>query len=323
MYPIQRLAGVSTKEYGPSRAPALLAVGLGILCLALNVSWSRGQDAPGVKVDLGGSSIRHRTPVPYPEPAAKKGITGIVQLEVKLDSDGNVVDAHVLSGPEELRKASLESVLNWHFAADAARGTRLVNISFSDQGQAVQVTEPQADQRITSKSFLFEGKAVTFNFVAEAQERSEAAQLDVTLTRRQQLERDMAKAKMLLAETLSNGAPESTRLELAARLQELQREFESTPPPGAWSREQIAAKRAEAINGRLLKSINTESLSDSARNDLLARLPVRIGDPLSPVVLKQTEAALHDFDEHLRWEFVATPDGQAELRIIVPGSERR
>lgn len=323
MYRIQRLAGVNTREYGPSRTPALLAVGLGILCLALNVSWVRGQDAPGVKVDLGGSSIRHRTPVPYPEPAVKKGITGIVQLEVKLDSDGNVVDAHVLSGPEELRKASLESVLNWHFAADAARGTRLVNISFSDQGKGVEVTEPQAGQTLTAKSVVIDGEAVTLNLLNEAQNRWQKAQLDISPTRRQQLERDMAKAKMLLADALSNGAPESTRLELAARLQEMQREFESTPPPGAWTREQIGEKRAEALNGRLLKSINAESLSDSARNDLLARLPVRVGDPLSPVVLKQTEAALHDFDEHLRWEFVATPDGQAELRIIVPGSERR
>src|SRR5262249_4183490 len=156
------------------------------------------------------------------EPAAKKGITGIVQLEVKLDSDGNVVDAHVLSGPEELRKASLESVLNWHFAADAARGTRLVNISFSDQGKGVEVTEPQAGQILTPKSVVIDGEAVTVNLLNEAQNRWQKAQLDISLTRRQQLERDMAKAKALLAEAESNGAPDSTRLELAARLQEMQ-----------------------------------------------------------------------------------------------------
>jgi hypothetical protein len=144
----------------------------------------------------------------------------------------------------------------------------------------------------------------------------------VKLSRRQQLERDMAKVKAQMAKAESIGAPESTRLELGARLLEMQRQFEATPPPSAWTGEQIAQKRAETLNGRLLKSINAGSLSDSARNDLLARLPVRIGDPLSPVVLKQVDAVLHDFDEHLRWEFVATSDGQAELRIIVPGPER-
>jgi TonB family protein len=178
MYRIQRLAGVNTKQYGPSRTPALLAAGLGILCVALNVSWIRGQDAPGVKVDLGGSSIRHRTPVTYPEAAAKKGITGTVQVEVKLDSDGNVADAHVLSGPEELRKASLQSVLNWHFAADAARGIRLINISYSGQGKEVQVTEPQADQTLTAKSVLFEGKTVTLNFLTEDQNHLLKAELE-------------------------------------------------------------------------------------------------------------------------------------------------
>lgn len=323
MYRIQRLVGVNTREYSPSRLPALLAIGLGILCLALNVSWVHGQDAPGVKVDLGGSSIRHRTPVNYPEAAAKKGVTGTVQVEVTLDSDGNVSDAHVLSGPQELRKASLESVLNWHFTADAARSTRLVNISFSDQGQAVEVSEPQAGRTLTAKSFVFEGQAVTVNFLDEAQGRLYKAQLALELTRHQQLEQDMAKAKAQLAQALSNSAPEATRLELVARLQALQREFESTPLPAAWTGEQVGEKRAEGLNGRLLQSINVESLSDSDRNELLARLPVRIGDPLSPALLKQTAAALHDFDEHLRWEFVATPDGQAELRIIVPGSERR
>jgi TonB family protein len=327
LYRIQRLAGINAKESGPSRLPALFAVALGILCLALNITGIRGQDAPGVNVDLGSSSIRHRTPVVYPEAAAKKGITGTVQLEVKLDDDGNVSDAHVLSGPEELRKTSLASVLNWHFAPDAARATRLVNISFSDQGQQVQVRE--TDNRLTqgvvgpfvARSFNYQGQAVTV---------LEQAQNIDRLTRRQQLERDMAKAKVQIAEARNSGAPESALLELAARLQEMQREFEATPLPDNGnltayyqSLGQSALKRAELLNGRVLKAINTGTLSESARNDLLARLPVRIGDPLSPVVLKQTETAVHGFDEHLNGEFIATDDGQAELRIIVPGVERR
>src|SRR6266571_3105216 len=146
LYRIQRLAGVTSKEYGPSRLPALLAVSLGVLCFALNVTWVRAQDASGVKVDLGSSSVIHRTPVPYPEAALKQGLTGTVQVEVKLDAAGNVADARVLSGPEELRKASLESVLNWHFTSDAAQGTRLISISFSEQGKQVQVREPQKVQ---------------------------------------------------------------------------------------------------------------------------------------------------------------------------------
>src|SRR5205823_1634405 len=104
LYRIQRIAGVAGKEYGPSRLPAVLAISLGVLCFALNVNWVRGQDAPGVTVDLGSSSVIHRTPVSYPEAVQKQGIAGTIQVEVKLDDTGNVADARVLSGPEELRK---------------------------------------------------------------------------------------------------------------------------------------------------------------------------------------------------------------------------
>jgi TonB family protein len=144
LYRIQRLAGVPAKEYGASRLPALLAAGLALLCITMNVIWVRAQDAPGVTVDLGASSVIHRAPVRYPETAQKQGITGAVQVEVKLDSTGNVADARVLTGPEELRKAALESVLKWHFTADAARNTRIVAIQFSDQGTQVRVREQSA-----------------------------------------------------------------------------------------------------------------------------------------------------------------------------------
>src|SRR5205823_14864464 len=74
MYRIQRIAGVRVQEYGPSRLPALLAISIGALCFALNVTWVRGQDASGVSVELGGSSVIHRSVVPYPESAQKQGI---------------------------------------------------------------------------------------------------------------------------------------------------------------------------------------------------------------------------------------------------------
>src|SRR5207247_1875232 len=94
LYRIQRLVGVSSHEYGPSRLPAVLAIGLGLVCFALNVNWVRGQgkliqvpavtevqapavsDAPGVTVDLTTSSVIHRTPVEYPEAALKQGLKG-------------------------------------------------------------------------------------------------------------------------------------------------------------------------------------------------------------------------------------------------------
>jgi len=41
-----------------------------------------------------------------------------------------VNDAQVLSGPDELRKAVLESVLQWHFTREVAGTTRVIQIAF-------------------------------------------------------------------------------------------------------------------------------------------------------------------------------------------------
>jgi TonB family protein len=74
-------------------------------------------DRKGVSVDPGGR-ILHRSAVYYPSEARSKGIEGTVTMELTLNSDGAVSDARVLSGPDELRKAVLGSVLQWHYVKD-------------------------------------------------------------------------------------------------------------------------------------------------------------------------------------------------------------
>ena len=83
----------------------------------------------------------HRTGVAYPEDARKRGIQGTVVVQVKIDGSGNVADAQVLSGPDELRKAALTSVLNWHFGKETAGSFRQVTIQF-DAGVSVLVSAP-------------------------------------------------------------------------------------------------------------------------------------------------------------------------------------
>ena len=87
-------------------------------------------DSPGVSVDIGGGALLHRAPVVYPEGARVPGVEGTVVLEAVVDARGNVTDAQVLSGPEELRNAALQSVLRWHFAPDPGARTHQVSITF-------------------------------------------------------------------------------------------------------------------------------------------------------------------------------------------------
>lgn len=67
------------------------------------------------KVTGGGDHLLHRAPVRYPPEAREKRIEGAVVLEITVDQTGKVSDARVLSGPEPLRKAALQSVLEWHY----------------------------------------------------------------------------------------------------------------------------------------------------------------------------------------------------------------
>jgi TonB family protein len=71
-------------------------------------------DGPGVVVEPG-AKILHRSPVFFPPGVT---IVGSVIVESTVNQKGEVTDAHVISGPDELRSAALASVLNWHFSTE-------------------------------------------------------------------------------------------------------------------------------------------------------------------------------------------------------------
>jgi TonB family protein len=129
------------------------------------VCWLAGSamaqtDAPGVTVSMNGATVMHRTMVNYPVAARQQGVQGTVAVEVKLDANGNVNDAQVVSGPEGLRKAVLESVLEWHFTRDAANGTRTIQVSFdASKTASVEATATLSDAR----------RLPTFNIAGGAQ----------------------------------------------------------------------------------------------------------------------------------------------------------
>jgi TonB family protein len=108
-------------------------------------------DAPGVSVETNGAQLMHRQPVDYPPDAIAKGVHGTVVAQVKLDAAGNVTDASVVSGPEEVRKAVLQSVLTWHFTSDAALSTRQVSVSFDVlKGDVLKGDAPRVGQAVST-----------------------------------------------------------------------------------------------------------------------------------------------------------------------------
>jgi TonB family protein len=55
----------------------------------------------------------------YPQAAQEKHIEGAVVLEIQIDAEGRVSRAQAVGGPEELRSAALEAVLQWRYSPQA------------------------------------------------------------------------------------------------------------------------------------------------------------------------------------------------------------
>jgi TonB family protein len=83
------------------------------------------------------------------------------------------------------------------------------------------------------------------------------------------------------------------------------------------------ATQAAASPARI-KSIRVEGLPDSAKNELLASLPVREGDLMTPENNAKLQAAANQFDEHLSvgTSVARGDDGslQVDVRIATPGA---
>ncbi|HXF27927.1 MAG TPA: M56 family metallopeptidase, partial [Bryobacteraceae bacterium] len=202
----------------------VVAVGwMGMRALPLMAAPQEGaMDAPGVQVDTGGFKLLHRTGVDYPREA--NGITGIVTADLTLNDKGEVTDARVTSGPEELRAAVLASVLHWHFATDTgAPSTAQVTVRFTN------------------------------------------------------------------------------------------------PPPGS-----VTPAMAHTIGSNksgTLAHIDTNSLPEPLRDQVMQALPVHTGQEVTPADLDNTVSALRAIDEHLRMVSMEAGIGKLMISIFIPGQE--
>ena len=313
-YRIQRLMGETTRECGPSKLSGALTLLLGLTCFLLNVHWAQGQadatqpsdlavaassgpqvrDASGVEVELGGAAVLHREPVIYPKAAVERRIKGTVVVEVTLDARGEASDARVLSGPAELRKAALESVLNWHFMPGGA-GTRQVSIVFHVPSEAEQSTARESanpEQKVSGKEMFF-----------YSQRREEASAPEVVMKREAELNELRAKTLDLQQQRADANLLEQSQRNLA----------------GAERGLENARRLSESPAGKALKNILVLGLPDQAVKELPSRLPVHIGDTLTHESIEAIGRIVKTFDEHLEYILMPGEDGPGvELVITTP-----
>ncbi len=234
----------------------LTIITTGCALLALPVC---AQDVPGVTVDLGGATVMHRSIVLYPQDLVAKHVQGTVNVQVALDAKGNVTDAQVLSGPVELRRSVLESVLQWHFARSSG-STRQVAVTFqtpADGGIGVVDVAPTPSS--------------------------------------QSIQISAAPPAGVIGGILSSGS--------AGQI------VGTTSLPGADEPRQLA-------------NIQLSGFNEQLKSELLAALPVHLGDMVTRASLPAISAAARQYDEHLSVSMGWNRSGVATLQITAPGVVR-
>jgi len=305
LYRIQRLMGLRPRLTSPSRVPALAALLMGVACLALNMNWARAQekeklqlverpgvlgfvsneDSPGVTVDLGGATVAERVGVEYPGSAWENKIGGIVVVEATLDAQGGVSDARVLNGPAELRKAALQSILEWRFALAPAGTTRQISINFNWEQAEVQ-RQP--------------GTVVVF------QNKEHALRLEESSETTRFLEEE------LQAAVRDNADP--------AKVADLQKKMDAARQATELEKVSFEIKRqAESQSGQTpsptVSRIRIRGLSELQQKQLAERLPVHLGDVLTPSQQQDIVKAVSEFNPLLKLGFSQDDNGHVVITL--------
>jgi hypothetical protein len=92
------------------------------------------------------------------------------------------------------------------------------------------------------------------------------------------------------------------------------------------AQEQMSEMRRQlSMAGRVLTQIDIAGMSDDQRDELLQRLPVKVGDTLTRNTIDGIQWKVHQFEElveHLGFELVPLEDNSVVLKIAVPDFQR-
>ena len=264
----------------------------------------RASSGKPVEIVKGGEHLLHGEAPEYPRRAIGQKVEGDVLLDLAIDDQGEVSDARVLSGPEELRRATLEAALGWHYSPSAIRS------------QSVQATV----------HFSLPAANAEFKGVGYAVERKEA---NGELTRPQQLERMIDELRHLLEDDKVTG---SQREEYKAKLAEATKEMEhinaerrfvelhEVRPDQDVSAERVRVEKGEGYNGPVhLVKVETERVSADAAAEVMQRAGLKIGDTVTEQSLRNLRAAASAVDEH--FAVVTHDDGHGGVALVLVSRE--
>jgi TonB family protein len=224
-----------------------------------------------IQLVRGGEQLLHGDLPEYPGRAIKNKVEGDVVVEMTLNDRGEVSDARVLSGPEELRRATLEAVLRWHYAPAAMSSTstqatvrfKVPELNAEDVEKLTEVEKLKVhDATLTSKNLKKHGEYDLVELKPEPHESEHLATYSVAL----------------------RGDHELAKKSMNWKIVELRKEpkFDGT--------------------SRLVDLI-TERVPEAAAKEVLAQAGVALGDPVTEDTVKRIRQAAVAMDEHFLVRF--------------------
>jgi hypothetical protein len=217
-----------------------------------------------------------------------------------LNDRGEVSDARIASGPEELRKATLEAVLQWHYSPSAISSTVMqATVRFRLPAAGFEKAE-------------FAGKAYV---VEKDAERHLKEALTKALDEPAQTAEMEAMIEKLHAENLE---PVEMEVEVKNARQELMRKFSEQDLSWQLQKQiEVETAREPRFDGTLqLVRVRTERVSEETAREVLARAGVAVGAPITEEVADRIRQAAQAIDEHFRVEFQKDRRGGLILTIL-------
>jgi TonB family protein len=243
-----------------------------------------------VAIVKGGEHLLHGELPEYPKRAIEQRVEGDVTLDMAVDDHGEVSDARVLNGPDELRKAALASVLSWHYSPSSIRSAS---------------TQATLHFNLSAANAEYRGKAYT----VEMKEKVAGE-----LTRPQQLERLLAELERAVQDqSLTPGQRDEYKQKLVAARQEMEKIRAGEERGLAYSVER-SEKRTSEGPVRLV-AFKTERVSQDAAGEVLKRAGLKIGDPITEDSMKNLRAAATAVDEH--FYINARDDGRGGISVVL------
>jgi TonB family protein len=266
-----------------------------------------------IQLVKGGEHLVHGERPEYPKRAVEQGVEGDVVVDLTLNERGEVSDARVVSGPEELRRATLEAVLSWHYSA-AAIGSNVAQatLRFRLPAEGVEPAKLLAKIEAANEGVDAPRRLVFMKreHAEHLMEEIELALADPATTReqREKLEKKYVTTKMRIEQARTEPG-EVEVVEVEAKPGFAWNDVEATSE--GWKRPQPTFEGSPRLG-----DVRTERVSPATAHALLAQAGVAIGDAISEDTAKRIRQAARAMDEHFLVEFAREGNGALVLTLL-------